>query len=157
MMNQLRAGLFGMALLSLIASLSPVQAQTRAVETRTAAPYYDVTKEVTLKGTVSSVVTKPSKGMVMGSHLMLTTSAGKVDASLGTFGMKGKGALSVGGGEQVEVTGVMKTLKGQQVFVARTVSVGSQVYTMRNKHGIPVSPQARERAKQNIAPKGEAL
>jgi hypothetical protein len=120
-------------------------------------PYYDQRQEVTLKATVSSVLTRPSAGMIVGSHLLLETPSGTVDASLGRFGLEGKGALSVTAGEQVEVTGVMKTLKNQQVFVVRTVKVGSQVYTMRNEHGIQVSPQSRARASQNAARNGREL
>jgi hypothetical protein len=150
-------GLCALALLSLISSTAPVQAQTAAIETRPAAPYYDVAREITLKGTVSSVLTKPSPGMIMGSHLLLATASGEVDASLGRFGLVGKGALSVAAGQQVEVTGVMKTLMEKQVFVARTVKVGEQVYTMRNQHGFQVSPQTRERARQMTTQKGDSL
>ena len=154
MMKRLCAGLCVLALLSLLSLLPPVLAQTAE---RTAGPFgYDVSKEVTLGGTVSSVLMKPSPGMIMGSHLLLATPSGPVDASLGTFGLRGKGALSVATGQQVEVTGVMKTLKDKQVFLVRTVKVGGQVYMIRSEHGFPVSPQARERAGKT-AQKGESL
>jgi hypothetical protein len=120
-------------------------------------PYYDQSQEVTLKATVSSVLTRPSAGMIIGSHLLLETSSGAVDASLGRFGLEGKGALSVTAGQQVEVTGVMKTLKNQQVFVVRTVKAGGQVYMMRNEHGIQVPPQARERASKMASRNGREL
>ncbi|MGA2377042.1 MAG: hypothetical protein ABSF72_16105 [Candidatus Sulfotelmatobacter sp.] len=121
-----------------------------------AQPYYDIAREVTLSGTVSSVVSK-------GAHLILATTSGTVDASLGRWGLVGKGALHVASGSRVQVTGVMKTFKGKEVFIARTVTVGSQVYTMRNEHGIPVSPQSRAHVGQKPAPfiistqKGESL
>jgi len=156
-MKQLFAGLCALALLSLISPLTPAQAQTRAVETRHAEPYYDVNREVTITGTVSSVLRGPSAGMIAGSHLLLTTPAGQVDASLGRWGLHGKGALSVAAGDQVEVTGVMKTLLQKQVFVVRTVKVGGQVYTIRSEYGISVSPQTRERLSQKITQKGETL
>lgn len=147
-MKQLFAVVCALALLSLI---SPPEA--RAVETRHAGPFsYDVSKEVTLNGTVSSVLTKPSKGMIMGSHLLLSTASGPVDASLGRFALSGKGAVSVAAGQQIEVTGVMKTIKDKQVFLTRTVKVGSKVYTIRNEHGVAMSPQSRERAQR-----GESL
>jgi hypothetical protein len=158
MMIRLLAGLCALALLSLISPLPPVQAQKAEVATTHAGPFsYDVTKEVTLTGMVSSVLTKPSPGMIIGSHLLVATSSGPVDASLGRFALLGKDALPVAAGQQVQVTGVMKTLKGQQVFLARIVRVDAQVYTIRNKYGLALSPQARERLSQSAGQKGEQL
>jgi len=122
-----------------------------------ARPYYDISKEVTLNGTVSSVVSKSA-------HLILATTSGTVDASLGRWGLMGKGSLHVAAGQRVAVTGVMKTYRDKEVFIARTAKVGSQVYTLRNEHGISMSPQSRARAGQKPAPfnsrvaqKGESL
>ena len=72
-------------------------------------PYYDQRQEVTLKATVSSVLTRPEPGMIIGSHLLLSTPSGTVDASLGRFGLEGKGALSVTAGDvlKVQLTGVL--------------------------------------------------
>ena len=97
---------------------------------------------------------KPSAGMIMGSHLLLATPSGPVDASLGRFGLLGKGAVSVTAGQQIEVTGVMKTLNDKQVLLVRTVKTGGQIYTIRNQHGFPVPPQARERASRKTAGEG---
>ena len=151
-MKRLFAGLCVLALMSLIALSPPVQAQTAE---RHAGPFsYDVSQEVTLKGTVSSVLTKPAPGMIMGSHVLLTTALGPVDASLGRFGLRSKSAVPVAPGQQIEVTGVMKTIKDKQVFLTRTVKIGGEVYTIRNEHGFPVSPQARQRASRKTAGEG---
>ena len=115
--------------------------------------WYDVSKEVTLTGTVSSVPHQPTPGMTWGSHLMVETVSGRLDASLGRFGLEGKGALSVTPGQQIELTGVMKTVRDKEVFVVRSVRANGKPYTMRNEHGIEVSPLTRERA----AEKGVAL
>jgi hypothetical protein len=154
-MKRLGTGICVLALLFLISLLPPALAQTAE---RTAGPFsYDASKEVTLNATVLSTLTKSSPGMIMGSHLLLATPSGPVDASLGRFGLMGKGALSVAPGQQVEATGIMKTVKDKPVFLVRTVKVGGQVYTIRNEHGFPVSPQARERANGKTAQKGESL
>jgi hypothetical protein len=149
-MKRLFVGFIALSLLCFVSSPPPTQAQTS--EGPTSALGYDISKEITLSGTVSSVLMKHSPGMIMGSHLLLATISGPVDASLGMFGLRGKGALSVAAGQQVEVTGVMKTIKDKQVLLTRTVKVGGQVYTIRNEHGVPVAPQARERAQE-----GESL
>jgi hypothetical protein len=105
---------------------------------------YDIANESTISGVVTSVLEKPAAGMIFGSHLLLTTPSGRVDVSLGRFGLSGKGALAVTAGQPVDVTGILKTIKEQQVFLARTVKVGGETYTIRNEHGIEISPQARE-------------
>jgi DNA/RNA endonuclease YhcR with UshA esterase domain len=126
----------------------PIHAQT-AVTTKTASPHwYDITKEVTLTGTVSSVVKRAGTEMKMmaGSHLIVETTSGTVDASLGGFALRGKGALSVSPGQRVQVTGVMKNIREKEVFVTRLVQVDGHVYTIRNEHGFVLAPVARERA-----------
>jgi len=156
-MKPLSTGLCTLAIL-LISSLHPVQAQTTADATRSAAPFsYDAAREVSMTGTVSSVLTKAAPGTVVGSHLLLATPSGPVDASLGRFGLRGKGAMSVAAGQQIEVTGVMKMIKDKPVFLVRTVKVGDEVYNIRNEHGVPLSPQARARAGQKSGQKGESL
>ena len=113
---------------------------------------YSVSEETTLSGTVLAVLPGPDRGMIMGSHLLVATVAGRVDVSLGRWGLRGNGALSVAVGQQVTVTGVARVLRDKPVFLARTVKANEKVYAIRNEYGIPVSPQARERAAQ----KGES-
>jgi membrane associated rhomboid family serine protease len=160
-----RAGTTGLFILvvsflisSLISSTSPVQAQTTAVTARSAVPFnYDIAEEVTVTGTVSSVLTHAAPEMIVGSHLLLATPAGPVDASLGRFGLQGYGAVSAAAGQQIEATGVMKTIKDKPVLLVRIVKVGGQLYTIRNEHGVLLSPHARERAVQKASQKGESL
>lgn len=107
---------------------------------------YDVSQEVAISGTVSSVLYKARPGMIRGSHLIVETAFGRLDASLGRFGLEGEGALSVTPGQQIELTGIMKTVRDKEVFVVRSVKANGKTFTMRNEHGIEVSPVARERA-----------
>jgi hypothetical protein len=107
-------------------------------------PFYDLTQEVTLSGPVTGVVYGPSAGLIPGSHILLVTGSGTVDASLGKWGLQGK-EDSIHNGEQVTVKGVMKTLKNKQVFFARTVEVGGHSYVLRNEHGVPVTPKSHIR------------
>jgi hypothetical protein len=156
MMKQFYAAICALALVCLALSLRPAHAQTPAVATKSAGPFnYDIADEVTLDGTASTILAIPSPGMIPGAHLLITTSSGPLDVSLGIFALRGKGALSVSVGQQVAVTGVMKTLRDKPVFLARSVKVGNQTNAIRNEHGILVSPQARERARQKNAREGE--
>ncbi len=158
MMKPLSATLCTLVIFFLISSPSPLQAQTTAASARSAAPLnYDIAQEVAITGTVSRVLTEAAPGMIVGSHLLLATSSGPVDACLGRFGLRGYGAVSVAAGQQIEAIGVMKTIKNKPVFLVRIVKVGGEVYTIRNQHGVLLSPQARDRASHKTEPKGESL
>ena len=114
-----------------------------------AAPlFYDVTQETTLAGTVADISTTAAPKALPGAHLTLTTPNGAIDVSLGAFVFAGKGSLPVTGGEQVELTGISKVLQGRQVFLARLLKVGDNVYAIRNSHGLPITPASHERANQ---------
>lgn len=142
MSNRTMTGLLTGALFMLLTI--PLNAQAK----REISQYYEVSQEVRLSGVVSGVLTRPAAGSIMGSHILLATVSGLVDISLGRWGLQGKDALSVTAGQQLEVTGVMKHFANKQVFIARIVNIGDQVYRVRNEHGIPVSPQARQRASE---------
>jgi hypothetical protein len=125
------------AVLALCSFALPIYAQTAEVTTRPVAPLrYDITKEVKLSGTVSEVAKAPTRGTktAAASHLTLQTKTGPVDTDFGRRA-KTKNAFSVTAGEQVEVTGVMKTVNNKQVFVARLVEMNGHVYRLRNEHG----------------------
>jgi hypothetical protein len=145
-MTRLRAAVELLLLSALICIALPTSAQTiSAVATHPSPLSYDVSKEITLNGSVTSLLAKPEPGMVMGAHLVIATSSGPVDASLGWFALRGKDGLSVSPGQEVAVTGVKRTINNRQVFLARTVKVDGQLFTIRNEHGLLLSPQARER------------
>ena len=136
----------------------PASAQTTPAAAKFSRPLsYDVSKEITLNGTVSSAPTTSSRGTMMGHHLLLQTSSGVVDASLGRFAFTGWGALSVEQGQHVAVTGVMKNFSGKPVLLARSVTVNGRVYTIRNERGLPLSPHARQRISQGTVRKGGLL
>ena len=116
---------------------------------------YDLSKEITLNGTVSSVLAKPSAGMLLGSHCLLRTPSGTVDLSLGRFALEGKNALPVAPGQQISAAGVMKTINNQPVFLARIVSIDGRAYAIRNQRGTALSPEARQRLSQSSGQKGE--
>src|ERR1700683_401466 len=145
--------------LALCISALPLHAQTTDVSTKTTTHlWYDMAKEITLTGTVISVVKTPARGTetLIGSHLVMQTNAGPVDASLGSYALKGKGALSVSTGDSVRVNGVMKTVRGKQVFIARVVTTNGHAYVLRNEHGI-VYLHSAQKGTATSATKGGTL
>jgi hypothetical protein len=140
-MRKLLGGLGLTTLLAFSFLAAPVEAQTAATAKKNVtAQKYDIQNETALNGTVKNVISKPTSGMLIGAHLILTSSSGTVDAALGPFAMKGRNAVSVSAGEAVSVVGVMMTIRNKQVFMARTVEAGGQTYTLRNQNGFPLIP-----------------
>jgi hypothetical protein len=128
------------ASIGLLSIAGPAKAQTAAQTpvhpTKAPAPArYVASKEVTLEGTVASMVTKPTAGMLIGAHVILATPTGDVDGHLGTYAMKGTNPVSLTPGERVQMTGVMIMAEGKRVFLVRTIQAGSHLYTIRNEHG----------------------
>ena len=147
--TRLIAGLLSGLLFAILAV--PLGATTKAE----AHPFYDISHEVTLSGPVTGVVHGPSAGLIPGSHILLVTGSGTVDASLGKWGLQGK-EDSIHNGEQVTARGVMKTLRDKQVFFVRTLEFGGHTYVIRNEHGVPLTPKSHERV-QKTAQKGVSL
>jgi hypothetical protein len=124
----------------------PMYADESAALKRTVtAPKYDMSKEVTLKGTVQDVVMRPAAGSIMGAHLMVATAQGVVDAHIGNLVFSGKDGVSFSSGQSVKLTGIMTTFNQKSVFLVRTIETGSTTITVRNDHGFLVSPGQRMR------------
>jgi DNA/RNA endonuclease YhcR with UshA esterase domain len=104
-------------------------------------PRYDAAKEVTLEGTVESLVTKPAPGKVLGGHLMVSTAKGTVDGQIGAFVLRGSHAFTATPGEKVKITGVMTTFHGQQAFLVRTIEIPDRTVVVRDAHGFFVFPE----------------
>jgi DNA/RNA endonuclease YhcR with UshA esterase domain len=144
-----RFSTLGPLVLALCVFALPLHAQTSDTTTSvtpTTHLRYDITKEMTFAGTVSSVVKASAHETKKAgaSHVMVQTTSGKVEADLGRYAMRGEGALTVTPGQPIQLTGVMKTVRGQQVVIARLVQANGKVYKIRNEHGFVYHPVARK-------------
>ncbi len=155
-MKPLSIGMCMFSILLLASSLRQLQAQKVLADGAVRPFRYDIADEVTITGTVSSVLANAAPGMMAGSHLLLVTSFGPVDASLGRFGLIGNDRLTALAGRQVEATGVIRTGKDKSVLLVRTVSADGEVFIIRNEHGVALSPPAQRRAVQQRREKGES-
>jgi DNA/RNA endonuclease YhcR with UshA esterase domain len=141
-----RFGSLGPVVLALCVFALPLHAQTSDTTKPVVHPRYDITQEMTFTGTVSSVVAatahETKKAGV--AHVMVQTTSGTVEADLGRYAMRGEGALKVTPGQPIQLTGVMKTVRGQQVLITRLVQANGKVYKVRNEHGFVYHPVARK-------------
>ena len=141
-----RFSVLGPLVLALCVFALPLHAQTSDTTKPVVHLRYDITQEMTFTGTVSSVVKasahETKKASV--SRVMVQTTSGTVEADLGRYAMRGEGALSVTPGQLIQLTGVMKMVRGQQVVIARLVQANGKVYKIRNEHGFVYHPVARK-------------
>ena len=120
----------------------PAKAQTAqsapsGARTNTMLPAYDVTKEVKIQGTIQKIDGFGVSGPV-GTHILLETSAGVVDAHLGFGAASNPKYLGIAPGQSVTVTGMMGTIGTTNVLMARILTTPNHIFVLRNEHGIPV-------------------
>lgn len=107
------------------------------------APVYDAAHEVTLNGTIQSVVTRHAKGSPAGMHLLVAGPQGVVDTHIGSMLSKTT-RESLHEGKAIKVVGAMTTLHGKDYLLVRTLTIGQRSVTVRSTHGALVPEHAGE-------------
>jgi hypothetical protein len=118
---------------------------------------YDISREVSLQGTV--VDYRPlSSTPPLGAHVNLQTSSGIVDVHLGNPQMLAANHLTLAPGDTVRVIGEnINGILGTQFF-ARILQKGSQVIAVRSPQGLPLKPsRAAANSAQQSMPQGRVL
>jgi hypothetical protein len=145
-MRKIAGGLCLLATLAISLLAEPLYANEAVAPRRTViASRYDVSKEITVQGTVQSLVKHPAPPGIMGAHLEVTTAQGVVDAHIGNFVFAGRTPVSFAPGQSVKLVGLMTTVNHQNVFLVRTIQTGNRTITIRSDHGFLVNPAARTR------------
>jgi hypothetical protein len=98
---------------------------------------YDLKTEMTLTGTVEDVMDVPRTGAMSGTHLSLKTKAVTIHVHLGPTAFVKKLGIPFAKGDQVTVTGSRIKGEGFEAILARTVTKGDSVVTLRDKNGMP--------------------
>jgi hypothetical protein len=143
-MRKIAGGMFLLATLAISLLAVPLGADESAAPKRTViASKYDVSKEVTIEGTVETLVTKPAPGMMVGAHLIVSTPQGTVDAHIGNRVITGPNAASFASGQAVKLVGIMSEFNKQNVFIVRTIETENRTIAVRNEHGFLVPPGSR--------------
>lgn len=132
--------------------VSPAAAQSAArpasvsMDPNLSAPIYDIAKEIKAQGTVTKIENVVSGGP-LGIHIHIQTQQGVVDAHLGASSVARAEALGLSAGQSVAVTGMMATIGGNPVLLARILATSSHIFILRNEQGMPA---------RSLAPRGSA-
>jgi hypothetical protein len=105
---------------------------------------YDPSKEVTVVGTVTELVTKPAPGSPMGMHILISSAGKVVDAHVGPFLSK-ENREALKPGQLVQITGVNEKAHGKTFLLARQLIFSGRQVTVRNERGALVRNVAHRR------------
>ena len=118
----------------------------------TRGPVYDPSTETTVKGTVEEVqqltgkpVPGPNETMWnmcprgwSGTHLILTTDQGTLAVHVGPTAYLTSKNFSISMGDELTITGSKVRYLGSDFLIAREITKGGQVLTLRDTKGFPL-------------------
>lgn len=121
------------------AGVARTQAQTASsrTKTNTMVPVYDIAKEVKVQGTIAKMDGFGASGPI-GTHILIQTAAGLVDAHLGFGPASSPKHLGLFVGQSVTVIGMMETAGNSSVLMVRILTTPSHIFVLRNEHGLPI-------------------
>jgi hypothetical protein len=103
---------------------------------------YDVSREVSLQGTVVSFA-ENSSAAPFGPHVVIQTTSGQVDVHLGDARLLKANHLTLAGGDSVRVVGEGVSDGTGSPFFARIIQKGSQTLALRSTRGFPLRPASK--------------
>jgi hypothetical protein len=117
------------------------------------APVYDISKEIKVQGTIQQIEML-GPGGPLGTHVLIQTPQGVVDAHLGYRKATTAENLGLAVGQEIEITGMMANIGGNSVLLARLLTTPTHIFILRSEHGIPVRMQPRNGPPAAITAKG---
>lgn len=100
---------------------------------------YNTATEVTVSGTVDEVKAMQPAGRGMGGvHLMVATPTGPIEVHVGPASFVTSKNVAFAKGDALTVTGSKVPMGGQDVVIAREITKGDQVLTLRDANGFPL-------------------
>jgi len=103
---------------------------------------YEVSREVSMQGTVVSF-TENSSTAPLGPHVVIQTASGQVDVHLGDARLLRANHLTLAAGDGVRVVGENVTHGASTQFFARIIQKGNQTLTLRSARGFPLRPAGK--------------
>ena len=90
---------------------------------------------------------------MLGTHLMVSTSKGTIDAHIGGFVLRGSHPYAPAAGQSVKLVGVMTTINHKNVFLTRTIETGNRTVQVRTERGFLIVPGAKGQHQRRPRPR----
>ena len=100
---------------------------------------YELSREVSLQGTVVSF-TQNSAAPPLGPHVVVQTGSGQIDVHLGDARLLQANHLALTAGDSIHVIGEDVPYGAGIQFFARILQKGSQTLALRSTRGFPLRP-----------------
>lgn len=127
----------------LFSALTSAQQKTQTAPQRM--PAYEVSREVTIVGTVISF-TENSQTPPLGPHVVVQTSSGSLDIHLGNGHLLEANHFTLNSGDTVRVIGENVAFGSGTQFMARIIQKGNQAVLLRSMQGFPLRPVTKAQA-----------
>jgi hypothetical protein len=115
---------------------------------------YDLSREVSLQGTIVQY-SSSSSASPLGAHATVQTSSGTIDVHLGNPRLLDANHVSLAAGDSIRIIGENVTTAQGTQFLARILIKGNQQVALRTVRGLPfVSSHQRPSAGQSNVPEG---
>ena len=142
-MNRLiRWNSFSASLCTILLFCASAGAQQNTQSTAQQMRAYEVSREVSMQGTVVSF-TENSSTAPLGPHVVIQTTSGQVDVHLGDARLLKANHLTLAAGDNVRVVGENVTHGTSSQFFARIIQKGNQTLTLRSARGFPLRPASK--------------
>ena len=135
-----RVGMAWLAGVLLLSTIASAQQKAQTVAQRNQA--YDVSREVSLQGTVVSFA-ENSSIPPLGARLSIQTSSGVVDVHLGDARLLKASQFSVAAGDTIRIVGESLPYGDGTQFFARIIQKGNQAVALRSARGFPLRPATK--------------
>jgi hypothetical protein len=139
------SSLSGILLLAVLASSARAQLQPNAQQAGLQSGgsalrmgRYDKAAEVVDSGTITSIGAQKTGSLPRGTYVSLRAGAVTLNVQMGLYAPAN---IPFAVGDQVQVTGSLMSVNGQQIVLARQVQSSSKTLTVRSAHGFVLRPR----------------
>jgi hypothetical protein len=139
MTRPIRLNIFVAWLVAVLLFSVSAAAQQKAQNTAEQRRSYDLSREVSLQGTVVSFA-ENSSAAPLGARVVIQTASGQVDVHLGDGRLLQANHLTLAAGDSIRVIGENVPYGEGTQFFARMIQKGSQTLTLRSTRGFPLRP-----------------
>jgi len=104
--------------------------------------------DIVVVGSIEQVISKHVPGTPAGTHLLLNSAQGVIDAHLGPY-FPDDVRARLQKNQMVQVAGIPRTINGKSYLLARQITISGKQMNIRNEYGFLLRPQIPASSRQH--------